>query len=289
MKPRPLIFGEVLFDRFPDGAAVLGGAPLNVAWHLAGFGRDPALVSRVGSDTAGADALARMTAHGLDPAGVQRDPDRPTGVVQVGLVDGEPEYTIVPDAAWDAIAAEALPELDDPVALLYHGSLAARAAVSRDALLALAARTAAPRFIDVNLRRPWWSHESVLELLRGAAWVKLNEHELEELGLGDPRDAVERLELRMLVVTCGERGAHVQLPADQLTVAPGPTRSVVDSVGAGDAFTSVTLLGLLEGWELPVTLGRAQEFAEAVLGVRGALLHGDRYADWRQRWRLDAP
>ena len=35
---RAIIFGEVLFDTFPDGTAVLGGAPFNVAWHLQGFG-----------------------------------------------------------------------------------------------------------------------------------------------------------------------------------------------------------------------------------------------------------
>jgi len=32
------IFGEVLFDQFPDGQQVLGGAPFNVAWHLQAFG-----------------------------------------------------------------------------------------------------------------------------------------------------------------------------------------------------------------------------------------------------------
>jgi len=40
-KPRPLIFGEVLVDRFPDGREVLGGAPFNVAWNLRGLGFDP--------------------------------------------------------------------------------------------------------------------------------------------------------------------------------------------------------------------------------------------------------
>ena len=50
---RPVLFGEVLHDCFPDGSRVLGGAPLNVAWHLRALGLDPYLVSRVGDDAAG--------------------------------------------------------------------------------------------------------------------------------------------------------------------------------------------------------------------------------------------
>ena len=44
-----VIFGEVLFDDFPDGA-VLGGAPFNVAWHLQAFGLHPVVISRTGND-----------------------------------------------------------------------------------------------------------------------------------------------------------------------------------------------------------------------------------------------
>ena len=50
---RPLIFGEVLFDRFPDGSIVLGGAPFNIAWHLQAFKQSPLFISRVGDDPLG--------------------------------------------------------------------------------------------------------------------------------------------------------------------------------------------------------------------------------------------
>lgn len=56
---RPAIIGEVLFDRFPDGTQVLGGAPFNVAWHLQGFGAKPLFVSCVG------DAFASVSLLGL--------------------------------------------------------------------------------------------------------------------------------------------------------------------------------------------------------------------------------
>lgn len=49
----PVMFGEVLFDHFPDGHVVLGGAPFNVAWHLQAFAKAPMIVSRVGNDPLG--------------------------------------------------------------------------------------------------------------------------------------------------------------------------------------------------------------------------------------------
>ncbi|NIR30149.1 MAG: carbohydrate kinase, partial [Gammaproteobacteria bacterium] len=50
---RPVVFGEVLFDQFEDGDAVLGGAPFNVAWHLQGLGLRPFFASRIGEDRLG--------------------------------------------------------------------------------------------------------------------------------------------------------------------------------------------------------------------------------------------
>ena len=85
---RPLIFGEVLFDAFPDGSRVLGGAPFNVAWHLRALGLDPLLVSRVGADGAGDEVLRAMHDWQLDVSGVQRDPNHPTGRVPVTLEGG---------------------------------------------------------------------------------------------------------------------------------------------------------------------------------------------------------
>jgi sugar/nucleoside kinase (ribokinase family) len=57
---RPCIFGEVLFDHFPDGKRVLGGAPFNVAWHLQAFGEAPRFISRVGDDAEGDEIRTAM-------------------------------------------------------------------------------------------------------------------------------------------------------------------------------------------------------------------------------------
>ena len=63
--PRPVIYGEVLYDRFPDGRSVLGGAPFNVAWHLQGFGLSPLMLTAVGNDQPGLQIRERMQQWGM--------------------------------------------------------------------------------------------------------------------------------------------------------------------------------------------------------------------------------
>ena len=289
---RPVVFGEVLFDRFPDGSAVLGGAPFNVAWHLQAFGQEPLFISRVGDDPMGRRIRDAMTDHGMDTSGLQLDSAHPTGTVDVSFVDGEPHYDIVEDRAWDFVAADALPPLRD-VALVYHGSLALRGAVTRKAFQELKQRLPAPRFVDVNLRAPWWSPATVLDLIDGAAWVKLNAGELAELDPGG--DGSERAaeawraahSLRLLILTRGAQGALALAPDACIGVAPEAASTVVDTVGAGDAFASVFLLGILNGWSLDNTLHRAQDFASALVGVRGATVEDPAfYAGFATAWGL---
>ena len=55
-----------------------------------------------------------------------------------------------------------------------------------------------------------------------------------------------------------------------MTVEPERNIEIVDTVGAGDAFTSVIVLGLLQDWPLQVTMRRAQDFASRICGQRGA-------------------
>lgn len=263
---RPVIFGEVLYDRFPDGQSVLGGAPFNVAWHLQAFGAEPLMVSRVGDDAAGRQVLAAMRDWGMDCSGMQSDRRHPTGAVEVTLRQGEPSYHIVPDQAYDFIAADELPQ-PAPGWLLYHGSLACRNTVSAAALQALKGRTSGGTFVDINLRSPWWTRESVLPLLHDARWLKLNADELQQLQLPAMPDGAQDY----LVVTHGKLGARAH-PRDgaACAVRPATQVAVMDSVGAGDAFSSVLLLGLLRHWPLPLAMDRAQQFASAVVGLRGA-------------------
>lgn len=294
---RPIIFGEILFDCFPDGHNVLGGAPFNVAWHLQGFGLSPLVISAVGDDTLGARIKSAMLDWGMDLSGLQTN-HLPTGSVQVSFNDGEPSYDIVADRAWDAIdATQAGAAVQDlPVMLLYHGTLALRSHDSRVALETLRDGLNLPTLVDVNLRPPWWQQEVVRGSLSQARWGKLNDHELraasDSEGLPDADLATMAQNLRarhgldLLVVTEGARGALLVTSTEVIHEAPPAVSNIVDTVGAGDAFSAVLVVGLLQDWPLQLTLRRALQFAADIVTQRGATNNDPAlYQRHRQRWQ----
>ena len=275
----PLIFGEVLFDCFPDGNSVLGGAPFNVAWHLQAFGMSPLVISSIGNDELGEQVEAAMTDWTMTLAGLQHDPSHPTGSVDISFIDDEPSYSIVEHRAYDYIDAASLPRLPEK-SLLYHGTLALRNPVSRETLHALKAQRTETLFMDVNLRDPWWDRSYVLQLVDDADWVKLNQDELSQLGDSDgalaeqANDFMRSHGLRGLVVTLGDKGAIAMTDDGRLAeVSPAQKLAVIDTVGAGDAFTSVLITGLISEWPLELTLQRAQAFASMIVGKQGATVH----------------
>ncbi|SDW18824.1 PfkB family carbohydrate kinase [Thiocapsa roseopersicina] len=279
------IFGEVLFDCFPGGRRVLGGAPFNVAWHLRAFGAAPRLISAVGDDPQGEQVRRAMQDWGMDTSSLQTDPDHATGEVRVMLEDGEPTYEIIPDRAFDHIRADDLPPAGE---LLYHGTLALRRPVSAATLNALKGRGHGIRFLDVNLRDPWWSLDVTRGLLQDADWVKLNRSELVLLSDGSGSNDADadaddgqltalasaflaQHGLTGLVVTLGGDGAFaLGRETAPVRVAPAPALAVKDTVGAGDAFASVLILGIIRGWPLATTLERAQSFASRIVEQHGA-------------------
>lgn len=270
------IFGEVLFDCFPSGETVRGGAPFNVAWHVQALGDHPVFISRVGEDELGEKILDSMQSWGMDRTAVQRDPVHPTGQVDIEIVDGEPRYTITPDVAYDFIDAAAVPALPEG-SILYHGSLCLRNPVSRSAFDRLARSPGCSIFLDVNLRAPWWRKEEVWGWLDHTRWAKMNEDEMHELGFSGPdvRANMEALQDRFgveqLIVTRGKSGALVRTRTGEFYEAPADlSKPVVDSVGAGDGFSGVYLHGLLAGWPVDRLLHQAQEFAGEIVGLRGA-------------------
>jgi len=271
------IFGETLFDCFPDGE-VPGGAPFNVAWHLQGLECPPLLVSRVGDDTRGLRLQGLMEGWGLDTGYLQVDTHHPTGIVRVEMRHGEPAYRIEDQQAYDHLTPPV--HLPSDLGILYHGTLALRHQDSRDALEHIHHTHGCPVFIDLNLRSPWWRPGDIPPLLHRASHVKLNEAELAQLaGEGGDQDIRARGLLRAygldtLCVTRGAAGAVVYCrDGARYETCPAAAVPVVDTVGAGDAFAAVLLLGLLRDWPLPLTLARAQELATAMVGRRGATVN----------------
>lgn len=270
------IFGEVLFDCFPTGEQILGGAPFNVAWHLQALGDQPHFISRVGKDARGDKILLAMRNWGLDSAEVQVDPQHPTGRVEVTIAKDEPSYNFVPDSAFDFISAQ---QIQGPLVdgILYHGSLCLRNQPPRNALREIVRKRNLKIFLDINLRPPWWQRDEVFSWLQNAHWAKMNQEELRQLGEQKSEIHQQMAELQatcgleQLIVTRGEQGTLIRTAAGAFhSLVPKKADHLVDTVGAGDAFSAVYIHGLRAGWPITETLYHAQQFASKVIGLRGA-------------------
>ncbi|MBI2952122.1 carbohydrate kinase [bacterium] len=255
--PHIVAIGEVLWDEFPDGAR-LGGAPANFAVHCAGLGARVTLVSRVGQDSRGREALDLLRGRGVGVDFVQRDPERPTGWVRVTLRDGRPSYEIVEGVAWDAIEWEArLLPLAQGADVVCFGTLAQRNEQSRGTLrrFLAACGEGCLRALDLNFRQRFHSEEVVRESLRLTDVLKLSDEEVPTLrgylkGAGDDGTFLngvrERFGIETAVLTLGAEGCRVLGPEGDLRVPAAP-RQVVNTVGAGDAFTAAFVLHRLAG------------------------------------------
>ena len=286
-----IIFGEVLFDCFPDGNIVLGGAPFNVAWHLQAFGVSPLFISRIGNDSYGVTIRETMENWGMNLRGLQLDLEYPTGTVQVNFINNEPHYEIVENSAYDFIKFSSLPSLPKD-SILYHGTLALRSQACVETLQKIKTNIFPSIFLDVNLRTPWWNLKTVELLLKEISWLKLNE---EELSLIVPQESNIESRIKYLfaafllnniTLTQGKAGAiSFQSNGNQEQIIPSQNTQIVDTVGAGDAFSSVLILGIIKGWNSAKTLVRAQEFASAIVGIRGATIQDKFFYEYfLNRW-----
>ncbi len=275
-------FGEVLWDCLPRGI-FLGGAPLNVAYHLSRQGACAIPVSAVGRDFLGAEARGRIAGWGIESRFVPARPRVPTGTVRAVLDRaGVPTYRIARSVAWDRIAAP--PALGRrapvPVAVVF-GTLALREPSNRGTLARLLARwPQALRVVDINLRAPFDRRAAIAFALGHAQLLKLNDHELATLAggpVGTPatieraaRDFGRRHNLTRICVTSGARGAGLLWQGEWFWESARPVK-IRDTIGAGDAFLSGLLAALLVRRATPpAALAAACRMGEFVAGRDGA-------------------
>jgi fructokinase len=275
-----VIWGEVLWDLFPDGPQ-LGGAPANVAWHLGQAGGWARLVTRVGDDERGREAIARLE-DVCDASLVQIDRERATGVVEVQVVAGEPRYQLVPGRAWEQIACtEEAREAIGEAGVLVYGTLAQRTPVGLAGWRAAidAARQTCLKVCDVNLRctdrgAPQGDEATaVLAALEAADIIKVNDRELAVLrdwqGWADPLGML-RAGRRVVAVTHGAAGSTLHGESASIEIASVHARSGGDNVGCGDAYLAILVHGMTLGWELARCGRAASRWSAAVAEARGA-------------------
>jgi fructokinase len=285
--------GEVLWDLLPAGPQ-LGGAPANFAYHAHALGATASLVTRVGNDDLAKAILERFEQIEIADT-IQIDDDAPTGTVTVALsYNGIPHYVIHEDVAWDhlVVTTPALKAVRAADAVCF-GTLAQRGDTSRNAIqkLVAAAPSTALRVLDINVRQNYFSRDVIEQSLQLANVLKLNDVELPILaqlfGLtGSIRHQIETLaqtfSLQLVALTRGPAGSLL-FQAGEWSDCPSVPTIVVDTIGAGDAFTAALVLGRLCRMPLDVINALADEVARHVCASAGATPRlpkhlSDRYA-----------
>lgn len=269
LKPiKALTFGEALFDII-KGSAHLGGAPLNLAAHLAKLGAKPAVITAVGKDKLGEILLTSAEVMGIDTSYILIDEKRPTGTVTVELkAEGIPTFTINEGVAWDAITLrekEFKALLREEWDVFCFGTLAQRTEENRKTLKKLLSEIRSKHFFyDINLRTGFYKKEWILSSLEHTTILKMNEEEADELsnlvsGIADackPLCSYEAFcsllteeypRISVICITKGPEGAAIYYKGIYEEVKTTPVE-VADTVGAGDAFSAGFLCACLSGY-----------------------------------------
>jgi len=276
---KAVAFGEVLYDIFGDEKRI-GGAPLNVALRMKALGAETNMISCVGNDENGDAIINEIKKLGLQTDTILKSDDFPTGLVNVTLDESKSAtYEILYPSAWDKIVLnEEARELVVNSDVLIYGSLVCRDEVSRQALEELL-NTHTYKVFDVNLRKPHYDYELLLELMQFANFIKFNDEELAEISaaLDSPYTTLEEninficslTNATAICVTRGKDGA-ILLWDKHLYENKGYTVKVEDTVGAGDSFLGALVTSLLTDKEPQDALNFACATGALVAGSAGA-------------------
>ncbi len=284
MKPCIVGVGEILWDVFPDGPR-FGGAPANFACSAAGLGRDRvsvAMLSAVGNDQLGQDAIQALTEHHVDTSAVAQL-NFPTGKVDVTLDEkGHASYTFAANTAWDNLVwSSALLPLAQSADVVCFGTLGQRSESTRIVIQRFVASVSdnTLKIFDINLRPPFYTADIIFKSLELANVLKLNEDELPllaklcQLDGNDTQFVMQQLakryHLQAVALTLGSEGALL-LRGEEFSQSAGIPTNVIDTVGAGDSFTAAFALGLLNNDPLDQINHHACQVAAFVCSHPGA-------------------
>ena len=267
-----LSFGEILWDVYPDKKCI-GGAPLNFAAHLARHRVETYMLSALGSDELGKDALLKLSDFGISAKYVSFPDEKKTGRCDVTLnKDGVPSYNLLDDVAYDYIDTVCV---DEDFDVIYFGTLALRSEYNFNSLSSLlASRHFAEVFVDINIRAPFYSKENVCFALENATILKVSDEELPVVakmaGIEECNHKVfaKRLldiykNLKCIIITLGPDGACAFDTGGKKEYSCGASDvEVVSTVGAGDSFSAAFLYKYMGGCDI----GDCLEYASSIAG-----------------------
>lgn len=282
MNEKPVVagIGELLWDILPSGRQ-LGGAPCNFVFHAIQAGSKGFMVSSVGDDESGVELNNVITKLGLSNQYLQKN-EHPTSTVTVELDNnGYPAYHILENVAWDYLQWDkSLEQLASVLDAVCFGTLAQRSLQSELTIKSFieATNSKCLKVFDINLRQDYYSKDIISTSLILSDVLKLNEDELSVItscfgirGTVDEqlKQILKNFALKYVVYTMGSRGSIIFSETER-SIISAPDVEVIDTVGAGDAFTATFVTGILKGISLKRVHEKANQVAAYVCTQKGA-------------------
>lgn len=284
-----IAIGEILFDVFPEYRRP-GGAPFNFIYHLKKLGMEARFFSRVGGDEEGREIGELLKSSGFRLSDLQVDENHSTGKVIVKL-DGKgvPEFNILPDVAYDYIEYDDnLKQALGEASLIYFGTLVQRSDHGFNSIQKIlqSGNSGVKYLYDINLRPGCYNRGIITESLKICDVLKINDEELGVLkdyfNFDDSESAfvdflMKDYSLDMVALTRGGRGSDLFIPGGRFSAVPSEINGVEDTVGAGDAYTSILAAGYIGHWNPEKIIETASNFAADMCRVKGAIPEDDKF------------
>lgn len=282
-----LSFGEVLWDVYPD-KEFIGGAPLNFASHFAKCGGKSFMLSAVGEDALGQKTIETVESLGVDTKFINKS-TKQTGKCLVTLDDkGVPSYNLLCDVAYDDIKYESFG--GEHFDALYFGTLSLRSQNNLDTLCKVMNDNKFSQiFVDINIRPPFYSENTIDFALRSASIVKISDEELgivmQALGKGFDNDLKKSAQLlcekyknlEIVIITKGEKGAFAyNCKTKESFEVKAQKVKAISTVGAGDSFSAAFLSKLMSGNDIKLCLEFASKISAFVVSKHEAIPEYDK-------------
>lgn len=282
MSKKIVAFGELVWDIFQDGKQ-LGGAPVNLVYRVNSFGDQGILLSRIGDDEMGKEAVIQLRKLEISDENVQIDPVFATGIAHVRVgSEGRADYIIDPDMAFDHIefTAEALKIVRDADCLVF-GTLVQRYGISKNTLKELLKESPGLlKYLDLKLRKNCYNRPVLESSLHAADILRVKENELytlkSDLGLFEyetkalAQEVINEYNIDVVLVTKSKSGAFAITRDGGFFEDPGYKIDLMDTVGSGSAFSAGFLHVYLENQDIEEALRFGNAAGAATAATHGA-------------------
>lgn len=282
-----LSFGEIIWDVYEDKSCI-GGAPFNFAAHAAGFGADSYLVSAVGDDKLGADALNAAKNFGIKDDFIQIISGKQTGTCLVSLNEQKmPAYNILTDVSYDYISfPESIRGKEFDV--FCFGTLIQRSESNVKTITDLLKYVKIKEVLcDINIRPPFYSEKSIKLCFESASILKISREELPIVmnavfgeSVRDYAAAAKIIasaykNVKIVIITLDSDGSYVYDARSRTEYCRECEKvNVVSTVGAGDSYTAAFAVSLLEGDNIKTALEKATKLSAFVVEHAEAVPRG---------------